>query len=540
MMFSEKYPLRLTPGTLLALIAFVLISASAGQAKAGNTSKFTRNLELSGGPRAVTPIGLYGQTPTLAGVKKRKSPIAGGSYLSGRKFTSEYNRKPPTYNRKPPTQSSGGYRGVRPSVGISIDVGRLIQQMQKPPPPPKKVYSKPKRKKKTSTARRRPPRKQVRPPALKIIPQFIPNEILVFVTSDQAGTLGAELAATFNLNVVETVPVALLEGSIIRFRYPDNRPLRDVIASLSSDPRVSQAQPNNYYHPVAKKKRKTRSKKPNPQYGLAKLSVGPAHKISQGRDVIVAVIDTGIDARHPVLSKSIAMSFDAVGDGKKTVDRHGTAIAGLIAGQGKVKGVAPLSKLLAVRAFTMHREYNKPMTSGLILLRSFDWSFANKARIFNMSFSGPYDPLVKKALESAYEKGVILVAAAGNGGAKAAPAYPAAYENVIAITALDNKDKLYVHANRGEYVTVAAPGVDMLVPSIKKGYRYSSGTSLAAAQISGLIALLLEKNPDATSEAIVDAIKNSARDLGPKGYDTQFGAGLADAHASLLSLNSSQ
>jgi len=538
MMFSEKYPIRLTPGILLALFSIVLISASAGQAKAGNTNKFTRNLELSGGPRAVTPIGLYGQTPTLVGVKKRKSPIAGGSYLSGRKFASKYNRKPPTGSSG---GNRGGYGGGGSSIGITIDVGRLLQQMQKqPPPPPKKVYSKPKRKKKISTARRRPPRKQVRPPALKIIPQFIPNEILVFVTSDQAGTLGAELATTFNLNVVETVPVALLEGSIIRFRYPDNRPLRDVIAALTSDPRVSQAQPNNYYHPVAKKKRKRRSKKPNPQYGLAKMSVGPAHKISQGRDVRVAVIDTGIDARHPVLSKSIAMSFDAVGDGKKTVDRHGTAIAGLIAGQGKVKGVAPLSRLLAVRAFTMHREYNKPVTSGLILLRSFDWSFANKARVFNMSFSGPYDPLVKKALESAYEKGVILVAAAGNGGAKAAPAYPAAYENVIAITALDKKDKLYVHANRGEYVTVAAPGVDMLVPSVKKGYRYSSGTSLAAAQISGLIALLLEKNPDATSEAIVDAIKNSARDLGPKGYDTQFGAGLADAHASLLSLISSQ
>ena len=68
MMFSEKYPVRLTPGILLALFSCVLISASAGQAKAGNTGKFTRNLELSGGPRAVTPIGLYGQTPTLAGV----------------------------------------------------------------------------------------------------------------------------------------------------------------------------------------------------------------------------------------------------------------------------------------------------------------------------------------------------------------------------------------------------------------------------------------------------------------------------------------
>jgi len=71
------------------------------------------------------------------------------------------------------------------------------------------------------------------------------------------------------------------------------------------------------------------------------------------------------------------------------VQQHGTAIAGLIAGQGRVKGVAPLSKLLAVRAFSMHREYNKPMTSGLILLRALDWSYANQARIFNMSFSGP-------------------------------------------------------------------------------------------------------------------------------------------------------
>ena len=147
---------------------------------------------------------------------------------------------------------------------------------------------------------------------------------------------------------------------------------------------------------------------------------------------------------------------------------------------------------------------------------------------------------MKKALDSAYEKGVILVAAAGNGGPKASPAYPAAYKNVIAITALDNKDKLYARANRGSYVTVAAPGVDMLVPSLKNGYRYSSGTSLAAAQISGLIALLLEKNPQASAQDVRDAITANARDLGPKGYDTLFGAGLADAYASLLSLTSSQ
>jgi len=180
------------------------------------------------------------------------------------------------------------------------------------------------------------------------------------------------------------------------------------------------------------------------------------------------------------------------------------------------------------------------MTNGMILLRALDWSFANEARIFNMSFSGPFDPLVKRALENAYDKGVILVAAAGNNGPKAAPTYPAAYKNVIAITALDHKDRLYAHANRGNYLTAAAPGVNVLVPSLKKSYSYSSGTSLAAAHISGLIALLLERHPDATSEAIVDAIKKSAHDLGPKGYDTQFGSGRADALASLKLLAVSQ
>lgn len=521
-------------GILSAFFAFVLMQAGTAPVMAGSFMK----TEKAGAPRAMTGIGASGYAAKQYRLVQRQQPMVGGTYPAEIRKVPQGSSKPPgnrgTY---PGNHNRGGGGGA--GIGITIDVNRLFAPTPNYPPP-RRVYPKPKGKKKTNTTRRRPPRNRVQPPVLQTIPQFIPNEILVFVTSDRADAVGDELAAAFNLRSVETVPVALLEGSIIRFRYPDNRPLRDVIAALTSDPRVSQAQPNNYYHPVVKKKKKHGPRKSNAQYSLAKLSVGAAHEISQGRDVRVAVIDTGIDARHPVLTKAIAESFDAVGDGKKTVDRHGTAIAGLIAGQGKVKGVAPLSRLLAVRAFTMHRLYNKPMTSGMILLRAFDWSYANQARVFNMSFTGPFDPLVKKALESAYEKGVILVAAAGNGGPKAAPAYPAAYENVIAITALDNKDKLYAHANRGSYLTAAAPGVDMLVPTLKKGYRYSSGTSLAAAQISGLIALLLEKSPEASAQDVRDAITANARDLGPEGYDTQFGAGLADAHASLLALTSGQ
>ena len=124
-----------------------------------------------------------------------------------------------------------------------------IGAKKKKKPPPKKVYRKPKGKKKTTR------RKSVQPPVVKTIPQFIPNEVLVLVTSDQADAVGDALAVTFNLTKVETVPVALLEGSIIRFRYSDNRPLSNVITAITTDARVFQAQPNNYYQLAGKKKR---------------------------------------------------------------------------------------------------------------------------------------------------------------------------------------------------------------------------------------------------------------------------------------------
>lgn len=444
----------------------------------------------------------------------------------------------PTPQPKPrPKPGNGG------GISIGIDIGKLLPPpgtRQPTYPPPKKIYRPPVRKvyrpqpKIPATAARRPvPRLPSRPViATQPIPQFIADQVTVLV-QNSAGDISNELAQAFGLTVISTSPVALLDGQLVTFRVPQGRPLPPVISSLSADPRVTIAQPNNIYLTV---QQRARPAIVSVQYSLAKLGLGSAHRIAQGRGVPVAVIDTGIDATHPALAQSVSQSFDAVANGKVDVDDHGTAIAGLIAGKGKVQGVAPAASLLAVRSFYMHPTYNRPVTSTDVLIRAFDWAYANSARIFNMSFSGPFDPLVQAALASAHNKGVILVAAAGNGGPKAPPAYPAAYKNVIAITALDQKDKLYAHANHGGYLAAAAPGVDVLVPSLNKGYKFSSGTSMAAAHVSGMIALLLEKNPQATPAEVLDAIQATAHDLGPKGYDTQFGAGRADAHASLMSL----
>jgi subtilisin family serine protease len=129
-----------------------------------------------------------------------------------------------------------------------------------------------------------------------------------------------------------------------------------------------------------------------------------------------------------------------------------------------------------------------------------------------------------------------LTAAVGNDGAQSPPLYPAADPNVIAVTATDAQDRLFAAANRGRHIAVAAPGVDILVAAPNSTYRVSSGTSFAAAHVSGIAALILERKPLATPDEVRNDLLATAKRLGPQDRDDQFGAGLADAQGALLAL----
>ena len=122
----------------------------------------------------------------------------------------------------------------------------------------------------------------------------------------------------------------------------------------------------------------------------------------------------------------------------------------------------------------------------------------------------------------------MLIAAAGNAGPKSPPLYPGADPNVIAVTATDVDDKLFAGANRGKYVSVSAPGVDILVPAPENTYQITTGTSVAAAEVSGIVALLLERNPKLTPADVRRILQASARRLGPGERDDNFGSGLID------------
>jgi subtilisin family serine protease len=210
-------------------------------------------------------------------------------------------------------------------------------------------------------------------------------------------------------------------------------------------------------------------------------------------------------------------------------------MAGAIAAHGKLSGTAVGPQLLAARAFDNTAGGAK--ATSFAIYKSLQWAADNGARVINMSFAGPADPNMHRMLTAAYDKGIVLVAAAGNAGPNSAPLYPAVDPDVIAVTATDSNDGLFKMANRGSYIAVAAPGVEILALAPGDSYQVTTGTSVAAAHVSGIAAMLLEENPSLTPAAVRSIIMSTAKPLGSGGQQTDFGAGLADAYQAVTSLN---
>ena len=357
--------------------------------------------------------------------------------------------------------------------------------------------------------------------------RLVPDEVVIVLPNSVSTQQVDALQRRFRLTRIESQTFQLTNTTLHRWRISDRRSVATVVRALESDRLVASAQPNYLF---TLQEGEVRSEGDPAQYELAKLHLPQAHALATGDSVLVAVIDSGIDGNHPELAGSIAESFDAL-TSPTGPHKHGTAIAGLIAAHAKLMGAAPGAKILAVRAFDPKDAGAEGTTFNI--LKGIDWSAAHGARIINMSFAGPPDPAIHRSLEAARKKGIVLVAAAGNAGAKSPPLYPAADPNVIAVTATDAEDRLLEQSNRGPYITVAAPGAQILVASPDRGYDVSSGTSYSAAAVSGIVALMIQRKPDLTPDQARSILRATAKDLGPKGPDVMFGAGLADAYGAL-------
>jgi hypothetical protein len=374
------------------------------------------------------------------------------------------------------------------------------------------------------------PRASRVPPAGEL--RFVAYEVLVGLPSNLTQQAIDTLARRHRLVRLESQAIRLTGTTFHRWQISDRRSVADVVRALEADTSVRAAQPN-YRFTLQQTQAGAAGEY---QYALAKLRLPEAHRFTTGGSVLVAVIDNGIDTTHPELADVIAGSFDATGRPAPPA-QHGTGMAGTIAAHARLTGTAPAARILAIRAFAPSGKTEE--STSLAVLRSIDWAVANGARVINMSFAGPQDPEQALVLAAAAKKGVVLVAAAGNAGPKSPPLYPAADPNVIAVTATDPDDKLFVQSNRGRHIAVAAPGVDIVAPAPSGTYQFTTGTSVAAAQVSGIVALLLDAKPGLTPQAVRKALLSTARDLGPKGRDDQFGAGLTDAYGAVQSLAAS-
>lgn len=358
------------------------------------------------------------------------------------------------------------------------------------------------------------------------------REVLVTVADATSNSAIDSLGRAYQLSRQSIFQSPTLGVRLARFRIPDRRGLDEVMSELAGDVRVLAVQPVYVY---LFSQGAAASAAAAPQYAAEKVRLTEAHRISRGRNVPIVIIDTGVDATHPELKGAAIQSFDAVGSGKSTAEPHGTAIAGIVGARQQLTGMAPDARIVAVRAFAQATSGRFEGTTET-LIKGIDMGLKNGGRLFNLSFTGPRDPSVEQIIRIAEAKGAVFIAAAGNGGPSAPAAYPAAYDTVVAVTAVDSTDKLYERANRGSYIVVAAPGVDILAVAPKRSYELSSGTSLAAAHVSGIVALMMERKPDLRAAEIRRLLVDSAR--GEQGWAKQdFGAGVVDAARALQSLN---
>jgi len=253
----------------------------------------------------------------------------------------------------------------------------------------------------------------------------------------------------------------------------------------------------------------------------------------RGDLVQVAVIDTGIDSTHPELLNTVIHQQDYTGHGY-TADAHGTAVAAIIAaarnnGVG-ASGVAPEVKILSFKA--CHPRQSNGLAAqcwSSSIIEALDDALSRDIPLINMSLGGPPSPLLQRMLEVAAQRGKLVLAAAGNGGPNARPVYPAALPESLAVTAVGTDRRLYRQANRGDYIDVAAPGVDIITAGPGQGQPVVSGTSMATAHATGVAALLLQADPKLAPMILREVLESSSDDLGDSGQDPLFGRGLLNA-----------
>lgn len=313
---------------------------------------------------------------------------------------------------------------------------------------------------------------------------------------------------------------------------PKGRTVKQMVGALYRNPNVLYAEPDAYVIATMTPNDTCWSQ----QSDARSISVEQGWDVSTGSEsVVVAVIDTGVDASHPDLQGRIVAGYDFVNNDSDPTDDHdhGTAVAGIIAATGNngigVAGMDWRAKIMPVKVLGSNAA---GVTSGVV--KGILWAADHGASVINLSLVSVDITTLHDAVKLAVAKGVVVVGAAGNDGMEL-PLYPAAYPEAIAVSAWDT-DRPAIYSNYGSHVDVAAPGVTVYTTMLGGGYGLFSGTSASAPFVSGLAALVRGVNPSLSPAQVASVLTSTATDVAAVGWDTQTGAGLINVARALNSL----
>jgi len=279
--------------------------------------------------------------------------------------------------------------------------------------------------------------------------------------------------------------------------------------------------PNDYWYPG--------------EWHLQKIQAPQAWDFTVGdANVVIAVVDDGA-AAVPDLVQKLLTGINIIDGGTYTTGDggHGTAVTGIIAASTNngigVAGITWLNKILPVKVYNSATGYItcSAAAQGIV------WAADHGAKVINMSFGGSECSVEKSAVDYAWGKGAVLVAAAGN-DANSTPNYPAAYSNVIAVASTDPNDSLSSFSSYGSWLSVSAPGGNIVTTYSNGGYAGFSGTSAAAPVVSGIAGLVMSANPVLSNSQVKSIIEKNADDLGSPGFDNYYGWGRVNAYKAVL------
>ncbi len=309
------------------------------------------------------------------------------------------------------------------------------------------------------------------------------------------------IADEFDLVTLDEWPIVSLKVHCLVFGVADELQIQDLLSRLRKRPEVESAQLMNEFEVTGGISAATVDPYYILQHNHETLELSQAHNWSLGDGTTVTIIDTGADLQHPELKTQIDTHHDFVhgNDSAFSDDAHGTAVAGIIGaasnnGVGMV-GVAPSTRLSVLKACWYGSDNTTAICDSFTLAKALSHAIESKTDVINLSLGGPSDALLGRLVKQALDDGIVVVAAAP---ARSGNGFPAEIPGVIVVD-------LNRHADLQDGATrypITAPGDDILVPVPEGGYDYASGTSLSAAHVSGIAALLVSQQPDLTGEQI--------------------------------------